>query len=231
MKSNSHSNYIYLGNDVVATNLSRSIDKHLDTRFLNKVFTNTEQNIINAATNPNIILWAMWAGKEAAFKALKKIYPNLIFSPKKFQIDIYPDVDVRDEITCIGTITHGKHILAGKWEFNPNKHFVHCVAGFASTKQNLTVAYTMSLTNYHVFAINPNNHVEESAQTRSGAIKYLISRGLNTKIKIVRESSSPPQLFINNQLLKNIDLSLSHDQVYAAVAVVDNHCLLQGKFY
>ena len=37
---------------------------------MNRVFTPAEQNRIKSFPEPDVLLWALWAAKEAAFKVL-----------------------------------------------------------------------------------------------------------------------------------------------------------------
>lgn len=79
-------NKITLGNDVVNTSIERYKFTNLSTKFINRVFTTNEQLIIQQALNPTIATWLVWAGKEAAFKALQKQDLNLVFSHRKFEV-------------------------------------------------------------------------------------------------------------------------------------------------
>lgn len=61
-----------LGNDIVDLADPRHSGKAHDRRFMDRVFSEIEQEEILAARRPDEALWTRWAGKEAAFKSLSK---------------------------------------------------------------------------------------------------------------------------------------------------------------
>ena len=63
---------LVVGNDVVDLSDPRCSEKHADARFLERVFTAAERRTIVEAGEPDLMLWTLWAAKEAAFKALSK---------------------------------------------------------------------------------------------------------------------------------------------------------------
>ncbi len=66
----------WVGNDVVDLSNPRVVDKHGDLRFLNRVFTPDEREVIKESVDPPLDLWGMWAAKEAAFKIVAKWSPT-----------------------------------------------------------------------------------------------------------------------------------------------------------
>ena len=65
-----------IGNDVVDLENSGLHGKLENHRFLERVFTKSEQAVIARAGESGIELWCLWACKEAAFKAFSKILPT-----------------------------------------------------------------------------------------------------------------------------------------------------------
>ncbi|MBE0557548.1 MAG: 4'-phosphopantetheinyl transferase superfamily protein, partial [Proteobacteria bacterium] len=59
-----------VGNDVVDLNEPDNRGKSGDDRFLGRVFTAEERELIARAAAPNTLLWSLWAAKEAAYKAV-----------------------------------------------------------------------------------------------------------------------------------------------------------------
>ena len=47
------------------------------TRYLDKLFTKEEQEYIITATNPSIMVWALWSMKEAAYKLYTQLHPTV----------------------------------------------------------------------------------------------------------------------------------------------------------
>jgi len=231
-----------LGNDIVNLSIERSKLKHLDQRFLNRVFTTNEQNIIQHAkstSNKSKIFWAIWAAKEAAFKAYKKHHPKLIFSHRKFDVkfDINSPVanlnNNNDHFSVTGTVCHENKLLTVTWQFN--EHTVHCIAVLLDNNKIFT---DWNKINYNLFIINPINHIEESLETRFYAKQYLVSCGFDEQIEIIRTSTivhgikyyEPPMLFIKDQPLTTIEISLSHDHGWGAVVFANtSYICCHGK--
>lgn len=220
-----------LGNDIVNLSTARSKSKYLDQRFVKRVFTKSEQNIIELVTSPkhkSNIMWAIWAAKEASFKACQKKNPELIFSHSKFDITFDIDVAVikfnnyNKPIT--GFVSYKNKTVAVKWQFD--KHTVHAVAVLLSNNKIFTAWDKIQ---YSIFAIDSEDHIKESCSTRWHATQFLISCGLEQHIKIIRPNiivnnatrHGPPIVCIKDHRLTTIDISLSHDHGWGAVAFVD----------
>jgi phosphopantetheinyl transferase (holo-ACP synthase) len=60
-----------LGFDLVDLEAAENQGKHVSARWMRLAFSNREQGQIALASDPHAHLWALWAFKEAAFKALR----------------------------------------------------------------------------------------------------------------------------------------------------------------
>lgn len=80
---------LHLGNDVVDLRDPRVRGKAEDARFLERVFTEGERETIVAAADPHHALWARWAAKEAAFKAVSKLLGSPpVFHHPRFRVSL-----------------------------------------------------------------------------------------------------------------------------------------------
>ena len=57
-----------IGNDIVDLALAKKESNWQRNRFLDKIFTKNEQQLILNETNPEIMVWNLWSRKEAAYK-------------------------------------------------------------------------------------------------------------------------------------------------------------------
>jgi phosphopantetheinyl transferase (holo-ACP synthase) len=57
-----------IGNDIVDLALAKKESNWQRNRFLDKIFTKNEQQLILNDTNPEIMVWNLWSRKEAAYK-------------------------------------------------------------------------------------------------------------------------------------------------------------------
>jgi phosphopantetheinyl transferase (holo-ACP synthase) len=74
-----------IGNDIVDLSLAAKQSKWEHPRFLNKLFTESEQAWINSSSNPFSAIWELWASKEAAYKAYLQLNPGRFFNPRGFE--------------------------------------------------------------------------------------------------------------------------------------------------
>ncbi len=76
-----------LGNDVVDLRDPDSDSATLSLRFDSRVFTEAERSQIAQHADSDTQRWRHWAGKEAAYKALRREQPGVSFSPIRFEVD------------------------------------------------------------------------------------------------------------------------------------------------
>lgn len=75
-----------VGNDVVDLRDPETAPAARHPRFAARVCGAGELRVIEAAGSPNRVLWAYWAAKESAFKALRKRVATLPFVPRHFAV-------------------------------------------------------------------------------------------------------------------------------------------------
>jgi len=78
----------YVGNDIVDLTDPGARKKSQNIRFVNRVFILDEQRQIFDSSNPDIILWALWAGKETAYKIISKSIPGVPFIPLFYKVSL-----------------------------------------------------------------------------------------------------------------------------------------------
>jgi hypothetical protein len=76
-----------VGNDVVDLAAPGNIGKSSDARFCGRVFTAEERDWIAGAACPDALLWAIWAAKEAAYKAVSRDDPAVCSIPCRYKIN------------------------------------------------------------------------------------------------------------------------------------------------
>jgi len=75
-----------VGNDIVDLAAPGNLGKSGDVRFLDRVFTVEEQAFIAGSARPDALLWALWAAKEAAYKALSRGNPAVCSIPRQYRV-------------------------------------------------------------------------------------------------------------------------------------------------
>lgn len=239
---------LHLGNDIVDL-LSPDIQqKYLDQRFLQRVFTAQEITTIQNHTNKNQVLWAIWAAKEAAYKACQKQFPALIFAHQKFFLNNSTLISLAQskefkELT--GTLIYQNYTINIKLQNYSDA--IHCLAVINDLqlpfKNWEKIHYSVLETYLQPNNTNPLNLKKyfseqelmsifstESLLTRLHAKQFLQTLGFDPCIEIIRPVQfnhlDPPHLVIGNQVLTDCEISLSHDGQWVAVAVCYNQANL-----
>lgn len=76
-----------IGNDIVDLSIARS-DAWSDLRYLNKVFSISEQAQIGISENPNETLWLLWSMKESSYKAHFRTFEKRELAPRKIECTV-----------------------------------------------------------------------------------------------------------------------------------------------
>jgi phosphopantetheinyl transferase (holo-ACP synthase) len=63
----------FVGVDVVDLDDPRTVGKHGDERFLHRILADSELDLLKRAPDPAVMLWRLWAAKEAAYKVISKV--------------------------------------------------------------------------------------------------------------------------------------------------------------
>jgi hypothetical protein len=93
----------FVGNDVVDLEDPRCHGKHLDVRFLERVFAPQERSEVAAAADPARALWLRWAAKEAGYKVVSKLLGEPPpFTHAAFRVET---------LGSGGTVSYGAHRL------------------------------------------------------------------------------------------------------------------------
>ena len=198
-----------------------NMGKSRDTRFIKRVFTPREQELISRADNQDAVLWALWAGKEAAYKLVKKYEPSATSVPRLYEVSLNCAEESVQLSPGSDTLTGFVDTPYGRIEIKVfiTSDYVHCT-GTASAPDEMDALV------WHVVRISPDSQASpdyESAFVRK-ALKLHLSQSYDESpenIEIRRVESSyglgPPFVSING-MPAAIDVSLSHDGLFAAYA-------------
>lgn len=196
-----------IGNDIVDL---RQSDYKPTERFLCRVFSERERCLIQNSTDSNLILWKIWSAKEAAFKALKKLNPELVFAHRFF------------EVFEEGLVVHPLRTCSVKWR--ENLDWVHCLA---FTDSNLSKQIIWCESHKRMLL---ENSVGEASDTESqlgrkfalSEIKLDRRHELSIARELVAGTEQAPKVLRNGVSISGLDLSLSHDGNYVAFAVLQD---------
>ncbi|MDB2447142.1 4'-phosphopantetheinyl transferase superfamily protein [bacterium] len=230
MKNNPslHTSSAFIGNDIVDLNQESVLEKHLNSRFIGRVLSANEKELIAKAEDPGLFLWYLWSAKEAAFKAIKKFDSSVLFAHRKYDVLISSANEFLIKNDKAATLKH--YNLSVSLEWQSTEDYVHCIASLgaipAQMSTRLQICKTIDVdTTKHTFSIPEEKsiHSDESRAVRSLA-KDLLERENITNTQIIRKPEGnqfgPPRIFTDESLLKASDISMSHDGEYIAAFIM-----------
>lgn len=182
-----------VGNDIVDLEDPAIAQSHLRERFVARVCCQSERALLAASAEPKVLLWSLFAAKEAAFKAISKLGP-LVFAHRRFVVS----ADLR-------SVTYEKHVL---WlQVEVKGPCVHAVAW----SDDETPIYGSELIDADANA---------SVAARALLVRTLGVEGLSVERAPLPGSWNgfgPPRLF-RDGVEVNLDISLSHDGRFVGFA-------------
>ncbi|MBM4272380.1 MAG: 4-phosphopantetheinyl transferase family protein [Deltaproteobacteria bacterium] len=215
---------LHVGNDIVDLTDPHNRGKSRNTRFINRVFTINERKQIFDATDPDTILWALWGGKETAYKIVSKRYASVPSVPRLYEVTLH-GVERSDRS---GEYSSGGNFRTGFVDtpyeriyirIFTTRDYVHSVGTTSSSEAIHSVVWQIS-------GIDPdaqNSPDYESMHVRKALIKHL-SKYIdeNPEDIVVKKSKGanglePPFVYINGRRAE-VDISLSHDGLFTAYA-------------
>ena len=198
-----------VGNDVVDLAAPGNLGKSGDGRFCGHVFTAEERDLIAGAARPDALLWAFWAAKEAAYKAISRGDPVICSIPRQYRV-------VLETGNAAGTAAR----LAGK-VITPRGELVLRVDLRADWVHALAAGSEAALDRLCQRVEGLDGAGDPSAFVRVGLLRE-IARFLGCaagELSVVKDPDGPgaPGFLFRGRLLA-AEVSLSHDGRFSAFA-------------
>jgi len=189
-----------IGNDIVDLSLSYKSRRTLSDRFLNKLFTKAEQELIRNSSIPEDTLWLLWSMKESAYKVYVQQGNQPSFAPTKFRGTI--SGNDQSYVTADQSVYYTSTTITG--------NYVHSIAGLEPKTSYSVEFLKLTKSNY-----------QEQHQACLNKLKAIYAgyTEIPTEQMVVRKNTfGVPQLYINN-LKADFSFSISHHGRYAAVVI------------
>lgn len=194
-------------------------EKHRDSRFISKVFTEREQKQITTADRPDLVLWSLWAAKETAYKALNKTHSHISALPRYYTVRLQCG-ESDDRMTGI-VETPRDPVCFTVFIY---ESFVHCVG--ICGQNELPASVTHRVGTYHEITDDDRSRARDAAVSKR--MRTLLREeiaallGYTTEeIAIVRRTGPTglgPPIVVINKKKSTVDISLSHDGNFFAYA-------------
>lgn len=199
-----------LGNDVVDLSTPCAVGRAGDLRFLERVLSPRERDLLSLSVQPDRDLWALWAAKEAAYKAWSRTLPGLVFSPARFEVD-----------PRAGLVTGPGGVCPVEWHDGPGR--VHCLARFAPRGRGPNLLWSVEPLGEEGPPPEGPPVSLESRRARALACRLLARAGFEGAC-LHREARpghrpGPPRVVVDGWVLEEVLVSLSHDGAWVAAAI------------
>jgi phosphopantetheinyl transferase (holo-ACP synthase) len=185
-----------VGNDIVDLRVAKKESNWQRPRFLEKLFTLKEQQLIRDAQDSFIMVWRLWAMKEAAYKLYTQINPSRFYNPKGFECQIEGN--------------------SGTLKFQDFKCYVQTklTSNYILSEARLN----KSVMNSEVIVLNSKNLKTQSTFLKTKLLES-ISENYNISIFDLNFKKSEfgiPQVNFNSE---SLNISLTHHGNYGAFAI------------
>lgn len=212
----------YIGNDIVDLTFDNALSKYKDYKFIERVFSCNEKEILKESDRPDLLLWFLWTAKESAYKAIKKLIPNTIFSHRKFEVIFDEICNIGLNSKLSGTVNYNGVICKIDWSYSSS--WIHCNAVIINNHQ----CSNTEVTDYKVINMSDvldlsydftdeeglSIYSDQSKAVRILAKALLYQNGLE-KVRIIRKRErnrfSPPYIYVDDEKLTGWDVSMTHD--------------------
>jgi len=193
---------VSVGNDIVDLADPETRHQGLHPRFDERVFRPGERALLGRSDSRHLMRWALWAAKESAYKAEKRLDPELVFSPKRFAVELSALPVAEGQGVAVGQVVHRGHVL--DLQVHVDGTSLHAVASGARA------AGARLLWRVDRVVSDPGATARRLAATAIGS-----ALGLDpSDIQIVRR----PPVAIHRGRPLEVDVSLSHHGRFAAFA-------------
>jgi phosphopantetheinyl transferase (holo-ACP synthase) len=189
-----------IGNDIVDLDLAKKKHRWQDQRFLQKIFSKKEQQLISEAADPFCCIWRLWSMKESAFKALKHTAPGILFSPVNYHCDLYS--------STTGNVTFENHL----YQMNSmvEQRFIYTFTATDPSANLINTQFKILTPDYH------HQHSRTLERLTDEIAKIFVVNVQGLRIK--KNELGAPEIYYQNRMLP-LSVSISHHGHFCAYFV------------
>lgn len=216
----------HVGNDIVDLKTPEAMGKSSDIRFVQRILNPDEQKAVLSSDHADRFLWAFWAAKECAYKAVSKSFPEVSSAPRRysvgFEVGFEVGLDSEKVSGVLSGIVNTPHgIVPVRVDFHED--YVHCI-GIDQCSDDLEKIV------FGLKEIEPDKQPgsyslseHESIMVRRLAKERIVSLfgrepdDIHIRRNKTSNGQGPPTVYYRGKK-DNIDISLSHDGRFAAYA-------------
>ncbi len=190
------------GNDIVDMKTAATESNWKRAGFLDKIFTQKEQEYIHNAAAPAQMVWKLWSMKESAYKIYTRQYGGRFFAPQQLSCTHLSETS---GLVTINNISY--QIIT-----SITKDYIYSIAGQGAFSKNDFYSCCFDLPQEDCVSQQKFIHeklVTHYADMRDGDINAF---------EIIKETNNIPFLLCKKEKLK-IPVSITHHGNYAAFTI------------
>lgn len=209
----------HVGNDIVDLKAPEAMGKSEDIRFIKRVLTPCEQRMLHHSEHPDTLVWALWAAKETAFKAVSKSYPNISSAPGRYPVILDSKKSSHSSKGEVMTPNGSVEI-----RIDLHEDYIHCIGIFSLADNLDSIVSGIGEIDTNTLA----GQMDSISEKESFAVRRLAKKGIASclhvneqDIQIIRHKKAHPPTVLAKGKMKNMEISLSHDGRFAAYAFLE----------
>lgn len=212
-----------LGNDIVDRRDPDNAQSAQNARYARRILSPDEFKLMPRAAQPELWMWAMWAAKEAIFKAISGDGCRIAYNPRAMCVAC-DDAGVRPSHFAD---VSGQRVAEGaqcRFEWLWNHNFVHCVVT-SRGREPLARAAPLAQFSKDVALSDsefPSVAVRQLACDHARDCR-IVARDAVLKVSPRRTDDRRPEFLSDDRPLDDVLLSLSHDGRFVACALLPQH--------
>ncbi|WP_052503443.1 4'-phosphopantetheinyl transferase superfamily protein [Lacinutrix sp. Hel_I_90] len=190
-----------IGNDIIDLKQAAkdSPDSYRDgkryQRFLDKVFTKKEQQLISNSKDQYQVVWLLWSMKEAAYKVNVQQFGKRFFNPKRLECELF--YNNKGQVTIDGNLYFTLSMAT--------EEFIHSIATLEPEHYFKSAWFKVESLDY---------------KTQSKTLKKKLLESLNIDfLELRKDSLGVPILFLESQEL-DISISFSHHGSFSSYSIL-----------
>jgi phosphopantetheine--protein transferase-like protein len=191
-----------IGNDIVDLKQAAKDSNWRRPRFLDKVFTQKEQEFIRLSEDQHQMVWLLWSMKEAAYKIHVQQYRRRFFNPKKLECTI--DFDDKGKVKIDKEVYYTNSIFT--------EDYIYTIANRDLNQEVNSSVFKSEIAIYKV-----------QSDTLKQQVLKSISETQNIELNLLNIKKTDlgiPEIFHNSKKLP-IDFSLTHCGNYCGYSILN----------
>ncbi len=196
-----------IGNDIVDRAQAKRESNWQRRGFLDKLFTQSEQQLIQRANDPECLVWTLWSMKESAYKATTRKTGERIFNPKRISCTL----ETWSDEAANGFVVY-EEAYRTRTLITPD--YIASVA---------FPACTPPMPDQVITRFERIDYKHQSTQLRTSVLEYYTEAPFisGNDLQIGSDKNGIPVLFIQNSLHETvcIPISISHHGHYGAFSI------------